>query len=71
MAELGMLASDIICLQEVGEAYLPLLSLELAERGYAGQFYQKTLGTQEGLATFYRKTEFDCLAFSSRQFEQF
>ena len=70
MAELGMLAADIICLQEVGEAYLPLLSADLAERGYAGQFYQKTLGTQEGLATFYRKSEFDCLSVEKISFNE-
>jgi len=70
MAELGMLAPDILCLQEVGEDYLHLLSSDLGERGYAGQFYQKTLGTREGLVTFYKKTEFDCLAVEKISFNE-
>ena len=61
MAELGMLAGDIICLQEVGEDYISLLSDDLGQRGYTGQFFQKTLGTREGLATFYNNTVFDCI----------
>ena len=61
MAELGMLAGDIICLQEVGEDYISLLSDDLGQRGYTGQFFQKTLGTREGIATFYNNTVFDCI----------
>ena len=57
-----MLAGDIICLQEVGEDYMSLLSEDLGKRGYTGQFCQKTLGTKEGLATFYNNTVFDCIA---------
>ena len=62
MTELGMLSGDIICLQEVGENYISLLSDGLGQRGYTGQFYQKTLGIMEGLATFYNNTMFDCIA---------
>ena len=62
MDELAMLAGDIICLQEVGEDYISLLNDDLGQKGYTGQFFQKTLGTKEGLATFYKNTEFDCTA---------
>jgi len=58
MEELAALAGDIICLQEVGEDYHPLLAAELGERGYTGHYCGKQLGTREGLATFYKRDRF-------------
>ena len=62
MEEMKALNADIFCLQEVGVSYHPMLSKALEEIGYTGDFYQKMLATQEGLATYYRKSAFECLA---------
>jgi len=70
LVELRVLNSDILCLQEVGVAYYPMLSSSLAEMGYAGYFCQRTLGTQEGLATFYRESAFECLDVKKFSFNE-
>ena len=70
MAELAVLDADILCLQEVGEDYLPVLSLDLEERGYAGEFYKKTLGIKEGSATFYKKDEFEFVSVDKISFNE-
>ena len=57
-------------MQEVGVAYYPMLSRSLAEMGYAGYFCQRTLGTQEGLATFYRESAFECLDVKKCSFNE-
>ena len=38
--------------------------------GYTGYFCQRTLGTQEGLATFYRESAFECLDVKKLSFNE-
>ena len=59
MAELDVLQADILCLQEVGLDYQPYLTTELGHRGYVGDYYPKTMGTMEGVATFFKKSQFE------------
>eukprot|EP00090_Calanus_glacialis_P013601 TRINITY_DN22262_c0_g1_i1.p1 TRINITY_DN22262_c0_g1~~TRINITY_DN22262_c0_g1_i1.p1 ORF type:complete len:382 (-),score=109.82 TRINITY_DN22262_c0_g1_i1:211-1356(-) len=59
MGELDVLNGDIICLQEVGEDYQPFLTSEMADRGYKGEYFRKTMGTREGSATFFKRDEFE------------
>ena len=61
MSELDVLHPDILCLQEVGVDYYQFLSAELAHRGYQGDFCPKTMGVMEGGATFYKKSQFECV----------
>ena len=40
MAELGVLDGDIVCLQEVGVEYEPVLARDLEKQGYKGEYCQ-------------------------------
>ena len=62
MAELGVLDGDIVCLQEVGVEYEPVLAGELEKQGYKGEYCQHVgEGDGEGDATFYKTDKFECL----------
>jgi len=68
--ELDVLNGDIVCLQEVGDEYQPFLSSEMAERGYKGEYFRKTMGTREGSATFYKKNEFELVDVQKVSFNE-
>ena len=70
ISEIRILDADIFCFQEVGVNYYSTLSNDLSEMGYNGDFCQKTLGTQEGLAIFYRKSAFECLSVKKLSFNE-
>jgi len=70
MGELDVLNGDIVCLQEVGEGYQPFLTTEMASRGYRGEYCRKTMGTQEGSATFFKKDEFEIVDVQKLSFNE-
>lgn len=39
--------------------YEPFLTAEMGHRGYTGVFYPKEMGTNEGLATFWKRDKFE------------
>ena len=62
MEELEVLDGDILCLQEVGVEYQPLLDRELEKRGYRGEYCRHVHeGDGQGDATFFKIDKFDCL----------
>jgi len=62
MAELDVLDGDIICLQEVGVDYEPVLTGELEKQGYVGEYCRHVgQGDGQGDATYFKTDKFELL----------
>ncbi|KAL2643759.1 hypothetical protein R1flu_011346 [Riccia fluitans] len=66
--ELDLWSPDIMCLQEVDQ--FEDLRIEFEKRGYQGAYKQRTGGSQDGCAMFWRSNRFVLLQEGSIQFEE-
>ena len=66
-----MLDGDIVCLQEVGVKYEPVLARDLEKQGYKGEYCQHVgQGDGQGDATFYKANKFECLEVEKFTFNE-
>jgi protein angel len=61
---------DVVCLQEITEAWFEFFQENLAEENYGCKFTKKTQNKPDGCATFYKKDVFTLHAFDVIKFEE-